>query len=175
MEKHIYLLENFRNIQELIRFIDQKTNFILVIYGIIMGFFVNISKELELINPFNVYLGIKLGISISLFLLGNFILIEAFYQIYIILFKILKPRKLNQNRGDKCLFYYGDIAGMEKENFVEKIKNAEEEEKLIHLKHQIYEISKIMKKKNDALAIVIDRLYILILMILIYGILSKII
>ncbi|ESS66027.1 hypothetical protein MGMO_216c00020 [Methyloglobulus morosus KoM1] len=46
MEKQNFALESIKNIQELIRFIDQKSGAVLLVSGLIMTAFLEFSKEL---------------------------------------------------------------------------------------------------------------------------------
>ncbi|MGL5049653.1 MAG: Pycsar system effector family protein [Fusobacteriaceae bacterium] len=173
MNKKEFSLESFKNIQELIRFMDQKANFILIIYGVIIGFFVNSSSNLNIYMGFKIYSGYRYLVSILLFLLGILIVIASLIYTWIILFKILKPR-YSTGSIENSIFFYMSIINKRKENFIKEVKELEDEKILESILSQVYEVSKILEKKSRYLRIVIDGMYVLVCLITMFCILEKI-
>lgn len=152
MDKINYAFENFKNLQDLIKFIDQKANFLLAVYAVLFTTFVSFAKDLNFINPFSAYSGYKALFSLSVLLSGLAFIGYTGWQIYLILFKIIKPRKAeNYGITDDSNFYYEHITGKTKEAFMTSISfTANDDEKIFkEISSQIYEVARILKKKQD--------------------------
>ena len=143
MNKQDYLFESFRNIQELIRFADSKVAVILVLIGLEITLFLDISS--------NLYFSLK-DISIKnviLFLFVIVFIISILVSIFIALILVLKPSFAKHYKQDNnSTFYFGHIAVNTKEKFLDKIKLLDEMECEKEISEQIYEISKILNRKN---------------------------
>lgn len=168
-----YSIENLRNIQELIRFIDQKAAAILVIYGFVVTVFMAVSEKLTVVNPLQ--LSFVKGVhSVSILIAGLLALSSLIYQIYYIVMKILKPRLANNYKKDEySSFYFEHIASIPKKEFSTILKKISNEEKIEHLATQLHEISKIMKIKSERLSKSFEGLLITIGMLIIYILLLK--
>ncbi len=150
MNKSEFLLENFKNCQEIIKIFEHKSNILLVLYGLLMNLFFGIVKELSFIKtldglPF--YLIVK---SVFIFVLVSLISTLLLYGLYQIIIKILMPRKANHYDEDKSsLFYFNHIANETKDNFLRKVNEIPEEKYDEEVTFQIYEVSKIASEKQN--------------------------
>ncbi len=149
MNKSDFLMNSFNNIQELIKFFEQKSNILLVIYGFISTAYISVMKKLKFSN-FKEFdsLGdfVKPGLVLVLSIIIFIILI---FQLYILIFHILRPRIANHYRNDEVsLFYFGHIANLEKDEFIARVNSAKEQDFDYEIANQVYEISKIAKKKE---------------------------
>lgn len=166
MEIREYLLENFKNIQDQIKFIDQKAASIIVFYAFLMNTFKNLVDDLVFkSNPKN--------IEKILFILGGVFTLHMLYQVYFILFKIIRPRKaLNYNINQISTFYYGHIKDLDKNSFKGRILNPALNKKK-EVAEQIYEIAKILEKKTNYLNKIIPHLFISIVLVILFSLLMK--
>ena len=149
MKKNEFSIQNFLNIQEIIRMIDQKSNVLLVIYGIVLSLFVSVIEETSFVNlnAFD-YILLK-SKAILLFIFAIVIIVLLNIQVYILLFKVLKPRTANHyENGSNSLFYYKHISEMKKEDFIKAMSNVSEFDLDKAVQEQIYEISKIASEKQ---------------------------
>ena len=176
MGKQQIFFESFKNIQELIRFIDQKANFLVLAYGIVMGFFVNSTKELNIFIGFKKYIGYKFFISCILFLMGAFIIIISLYFVWILLFKVIKPR-YPKVEVESSYFFYASILQKPKLDYIKEVRNLEYDgnEIIDGINSQIYEVSKVLKEKSINLEKAINGLFCLIALVTVFCILEKII
>lgn len=164
MEKKDFALESFKNIQELIRFIDQKAGAVLVIAGLIFSAFIEFAKNLEFIsfNDAN-FLGI-----IS-FLFGLLSIINLIIVIWISIFKILKPRLAkNYSANEHSLYYFEHLSKLGKENTLKEFENLNDESMLKHIIEQQFEVSQIMKKKTKYLGKSFNYLFASIISVIIF-------
>jgi len=169
MKKADFLLEDFKNIQELIRFADQKAAAILVVCGIIMTVFFEVSKKLtfttiNILKETNQFLN-----GIMIFILGvvfSIILVSIFYQC---IFKILKPKFANNYIGCKSsIFYFEHIAKREKAEFKKEVAEIDEYLIINNLSDQIFETSNILYRKNKSCALTMNMLFVAVLNLLLY-------
>lgn len=129
MNKIGFSLEDFKNIQELIRFTDQKAGAILVAYGFILTIFIECSKNLTILNPLKLTGFITIFCSIGTFISGLILIANMAYQMYFIITQILKPRLCSNYLTDKLsLFYFDHISKMTNEEFQERFRNLTEGE-----------------------------------------------
>jgi hypothetical protein len=176
MDKATFALEDFKNIQELIRFIDQKAGAVLVIYGFLITAFIEFAKNLIFINPFSLSTSKAITFSIITFLSGAILILILIYQIYYILFKIIEPKVAsNYCKGEQCLYYFEHISNMKKSKFMDDIMQLSEDEMLQELSGQVFEVSKIMSKKREDFCKVIRFLYVSIIILLVFILSSKLI
>jgi hypothetical protein len=174
MDKKIsFAIENFKNIQELIRFMDQKAGVLLIMYSCVVSTFIEFSKGLCFINPF-VYKNTL--ISIFTFITGICLIILCLYQIYCIIFKIILPRKAhNYNSNETCLYYFGHIANFNKGQFLNEFNQLNDAKILEVILGQIYEVSKIMKQKSENFITAAKCLFCSVIILLLYILLIKLI
>jgi len=175
MNKIEFALEDFKNIQELIKFIDQKSGFLLVIQSILVSIFVNIFDNSVLINPFLISENLDFFKSIILFLLSLSFIIILIIQIYKIIFEILLPKKaINYKNDEKSLFYYEHITRFERDEFCKTYNTLDEEKILSTILFQIYEVSKIMKAKETSYTIATKLLFMSTIILFVILIINKI-
>lgn len=166
MEREEYLLENFKNIQELIKFIDQKANFLMAVYAFMMTSFVAITKNLTFVSPSST-------IEKLIFFVGASFIGWTIYQIYIIIFKIVRPRKAkNYNPNEASTFYFGHIKNMDRNDFLATVRDANLNVGN-EISCQIFEVAKILNKKMDAISDVTGQLFGSIIILIIFTILTK--
>lgn len=150
MDKDELMLFSHSNIQELIRFIDQKAGALLVIYGFIFTATIEFAKDLKFIDPFVLKKGWDTFQSILLFADGFFLLAILIYQVYFILFEVIKPREAkNYTQGESSVLYFGHISKLSKDHFVTKYESISEEDIKTEMLKQIHEISCIMSRKSE--------------------------
>lgn len=163
MDKNTYLLESFKNIQELIRFTDQKIAGILVVCSILISVF--LSKSSDLIITTNAVEPINLII----FLIGATFLAILSIIMYLSTFKVLKPRYAsNYTAGTYSTFYFEHIALNDKSVLYKAIDELGEDNIENELKDQIFEISKILYRKNKATSQIMWLIFIDTLCLFIY-------
>lgn len=163
MEKSTYLLASYKNIQELIRFTDQKIGAVLVLCGIQLTLFWSNGDSLSFLSKELNLLQILINLSGIIFIL----LIVAI--LYLSIVKILKPRFARNYKEDEytCL-YFNHIASEGKHRFDLAVQDLDEKQIREELKDQIYEISKILSLKNRYCSIVMMLLFISILILTLY-------
>lgn len=147
MDKHTFTLESFKNIQELIRFSDQKAAAVLVVAGLEMTvYFGAIDKLTFNKNYTSVFsiLTLILGICTAIFLLAT---------IYLTVFKVLHPRLAKHYSGnDASLFYFNHLASMtDKTDMFNQFNRVTDAVMLRNLTDQIFEVSKILNAKTNGL------------------------
>lgn len=142
MSKLEFAIENFKNTQELIRFIDQKANILLAIFGVIFSVFLTQITDYKFTDSYSFF-------DFLAFVLIILIMILGIIEIIMLMCKVIIPRKANNyNNTYKSLFYYGHIVEMEKEDFITKSNDLDEKDMLAILLHQVYTVSKIAERKS---------------------------
>lgn len=171
MDKLEFAIEDFKNIQELIKFVDQKSGVLLVVYGFLLTTFVEITKNLTFINPFKLTSILSKILSISCFLGGTSFVIVSLIQIYVILFRIIQPKLAsNYNNRDVCLYYFDHIATLTKQTFITRFGTLTNTNKMTNeVLSQIYEVSKILKNKQKYFCICTKLLFASIIAIMTYA------
>lgn len=171
MDKNDLLQYNHSNIQELIRFIDQKAGALLVIYGFLFTATIEFAKGLKFINPFVLDNVFKSFASIVVLLLGLGLIVLLTFQIYVILFQVIKPRTArNYTQEELSIVYFDHIAKRTKQEFIDHFKQIPEN--VIHemiqkeMAQQVYEISCILSQKSEKFNFVLKYLFISILLLL---------
>jgi Family of unknown function (DUF5706) len=143
MDKQEFALESFKNIQELIRFIDQKSGAVLVVAGLILTVYLEFSKELvfkfsniSFVNAITFIFGVTTGLLLV-------------YVIYLSILKILIPRLAKHYEGSELsLLYFNHLATMaDKSVVLEQFNKLNDVSILKNLTDQIFEISKILDMK----------------------------
>lgn len=149
MDKRELIFENFKNIQDLIKFIDQKAGALLVLYGFLLTAFIEFSKTLKFVNLNTINDTSQMFFSLLTLLVGLILILLITYQFYIIIALILKPRNAKHYQTNQLsLFYYEHISKMEKEELINRFKNVEEEKLTEDLIEQVFEVSKILDQKT---------------------------
>lgn len=147
MDNQTFTLESFKNIQELIKFTDQKSGGVLVVAGLELTVFLNVVDKLIFkTNSFGVY-------SVVVFVLGVITAGLLIAIVYVSVFKVLRPQLANHYSGNEAsLFYFNHLASMtDKTAMFEQFKNVDDNLILRNLTDQIFEVSKIMNRKTNAL------------------------
>ena len=172
-DKSNLALENLKNIQEMIRHIDQKVYLTLVVYGFLITIYLEEAKTLIFKNPFS-FLGIKCFMSLMTFASGLFFCVSIIIQIYFILFKIICSRnaKNYKEKESNCLFYFEHIKKMGKQKFLKKFKNSEIK-LLDDILTQIYEVSCIFEKKSRNYNKLLKYIFLSIVSLIIFSVFSK--
>lgn len=169
MSRVQFALENFRNIQELIRFIDQKAGAIIIVYGFILATFIEFAKKLLFINPIELTNLQDILLSLFIFVSGLILMIMLLYQLYFVLFKIIRPRLAkNYSENEYSIFYFEHISYMNREKLFNDFKNITEDRMLDEILGQVYEISDIMREKTESLSEAIKYFFFSILLLLIF-------
>jgi hypothetical protein len=176
MEKHQFALENFKNIQELIRFTDQKAGLILVIFGFMLTLFLNSTKGLSLVYLCSIKSTLGIVWSLSIFIVGLIFIIVSVFQIYFVLFKIIYPRSAHcYKKKEYSLFYFEHIAKLSRDQFRSGVKELPDNDNgiLDEILGQVYEVACIQKEKTDNLRIAIVLIYVAVIALLIFCFLSS--
>lgn len=167
MKKEEFALESYRNLQELIKFIDQKASLLLVITGAIIPIFLEISKNLFFIKP-------KRFIEILVLIFGVLVILTIACQLYFIVFRIIGVRKpKHYSSKEQSLFYYGHIIQKDKSDFMSKLNNLTDKAIMNEISSQVYEVAHIMDSKSENFRIASYLFLIEIVMFLIYVFLVK--
>ena len=138
-----FLLEKFKDIQELIRFADQKVAVVLVFIGL------EITAVLGVLNNYTPKNYLNFGDITLLFFVILFFGSVA-WCLYIATIKILCPRFALSDEKYKESdnpFYFGDISKATEEEFIVKAKEITKEDINISLSKELHACSKILVKK----------------------------
>lgn len=169
MDKNVFALESFKNIQELIKFTDQKTGGVLVVLGLVLTVFLSCVDKLNFNNDYSSK--VKIIVIIS----GIITIGLVIYTVYVSIFNILRPRLANHYSGnDASLLYFQHLASMtDKTAMFEKFKALNDESILRTISDQIFEVSKILDKKIAELHKSMNFLFYSIISLLIFISLSR--
>jgi hypothetical protein len=147
MDKINFSLESYKNIQELIKFTDQKAGVLLVISGIVLSTFLQFSNKLVLFPLVSAS-----PLERLIYILGVVTVLSLLIIIYILINNILKPRLAkNYNKNEFSLFYFEHITSLGKEKLYFEYAKIEDTEILQAIINQQYEISIILELKIKAL------------------------
>jgi hypothetical protein len=146
MDKINYALESFKNIQDLIKFADQKAGAILVVIGFIFSAFVQYLGNLvfSLANP--------TFIGVLTFVAGIGTMVCISFVLYYSLFKILKPRLSKNYREEELSTFYFEHVSKESKNLHTKFETITEEIMLRDILDQKIEVSNILNEKHKNLS-----------------------
>jgi hypothetical protein len=161
-------LENLKNIQEMIRFADQKAGAVLVVYGFLITVYSETGKGLI----FSFKSATPMGISTFIVgaVSGGYILGEVIR----ILLNIVRPRlATGYNSNERCLYYFDHIVRCTRQELVDSILNINEATMIADIATQIHENSKVLNAKLEAVKASIDRLIISGLGVVVYAITAK--
>ena len=143
MDNQSFALESFKNIQELIRFVDQKSNGVLLVSGLILTAFLEFSKGL--VFSFS-------SVSIAGFLtfvFGATTIGLLSYVMYISIFKILRPQLAkNYSSNEASLLYFKHLAEIKDKTLLQqRFKKLNDDSILESISDQIFEVSRILDVK----------------------------
>jgi len=169
MDKITYSIESFKNIQDLIKFADQKSGAVLVVTGLIFTGYVQFLQGLHYTGLSDVtLLGILTFIS-SITTLASLVVV-----VYITIFGVLKPKKAQHyETGELSLFYYDHILQAGKIEMMIKYEQVDETSMLKNIVDQQYEVSKILNRKTEALTKTFNWLFISVVSVMTFIILSN--
>jgi len=168
MEKHDFALESFKNIQELIRFIDQKAGAVLVISGLVLTTFLEFSKELAFTKSISV-------MGATVFILGLATGSLLTYVIYLSIMTIKPKLAENYTTSEFSLFYFEHLAQMGKDNIHLNFEDLDESVMIKHIIDQSFEVSNILSKKTKKVQSSMDFLLYSIISLLLFVFTSKLI
>jgi Family of unknown function (DUF5706) len=143
MERETFILESFKNMQELIRFIDQKAGASLVVCGFSLTAFIEFSKILAFTcHP--KFMGV------IAFLTGLLFMGILIYELYVLLVEIVRPRLAKNYKPDEhSIFYFEHIAALSKVQYLEELVNP----KIFNeIAGQSYEVANILTTKIKRLS-----------------------
>lgn len=165
MDKNDLLQFNHSNIQELIRFIDQKAGALLVIYVFLFTATIEFAKDLKFVNPFAFESLPEIFSSSIVLLLGLGIIALLMYQVYVVLFEVIKPRNAKSyTQEEQSIVYFEHISKRTKEDFINHFEQIPENtiNEVIQkeMTQQVYEISCIMSQKSEKFNSVLKYLFI---------------
>mgnify|MGYP001286582983 FL=1 len=147
MDKISYALESFKNIQDLIKFADQKAGAILVMIGLIFTAFVQFLGNLSFTLTNLTFIGVLT------FIAGIGTIACLSLVIYYSIFRILKPRVAKTYKeGELSTFYFKHIS-KESKNIHTKFETITEEIMLKDILDQKIEVSNILNEKIQNLSL----------------------
>jgi hypothetical protein len=146
MNKPEYALESFKNIQDLIKFADQKAGALLVVIGLVFTAFVQYLEKLTFSTDSITVIGTLT------FLTGTATIIAIIAVLYLTVFKILKPRfAVNYQEGENSTFYFEHISKVGDE-LHKMYSSIDDGQMLKDILDQQVEVSNILNEKNKNLA-----------------------
>ena len=144
-------VEVFKNIQELIRFTDQKAGVLILAQGVLLGIFARHSSTSYIPDALDSNLCVCSGAFWSI-IPPSIFLLASLFVIFFTIIGVLKPRLAsNYEHKEPSLIYFEHIASMTKTEFITCWDTLGENQKDLemHYAEQIHEISKILKKKIE--------------------------
>jgi hypothetical protein len=168
MEKIDFALASFKNIQDLIKYVDQKSSAVLLMTGLSFTGYLKFLEGLTFsINDNLTFLGVMTFISS---LSAVFCLIMV---VYISIFKVLKPRVAKHYSEDEVsLFYYEHIFQTGKESIIEQYKTINNDAMLKNILDQQHEVSNILNEKRKYLGTSFSWLFATFVSVIIFILLS---
>jgi hypothetical protein len=146
MDNVNYALESFKNIQDLIKFADQKAGAVLIVIGLIFAAFVQYLEKLTFSTDAITIIGTLT------FLSGLTTILCMSSVLYYSIFKILKPRlAMNYQEGEVSTFYFEHIS-KENKAMHKKFEMINEKIMLKDIIDQQIEVSNILIEKNKNLS-----------------------
>lgn len=168
MKKVDLALESYKANQELIKFVDQKSGIVLVVFGFILTIYLKTVEVLSFVNPFQQNKLLEILSSLFIFILSISLGVTLLLQIYLITYKIILPRLAKHyNKSKDSLIYYDHVANLEREKYFTLFKELDDSEILSQILCQNYELSIIIFEKNQFLSITIKLLFYSILQLVI--------
>lgn len=169
MDKIAYSIESFKNIQDLIKFADQKAGAVLVLAGLILTEYIQFLGTLKFSGLECItFLGILTFItSITTFSSLLFVLCMT-------IFDVLKPKTAKHyDKKELSLFYYEHIYHAGKNKIATEYESIDENIMLKNIIDQQHEISAILKRKTFALSKIFNWLFVSIISVIIFIFLSN--
>lgn len=168
MDKINFAFESFKNIQDLIKFVDQKSSAVLVVIGLIFTGYIQFLQGLT----FSLSEGLTFY-GIVTFIASISTLTSLLMVVYVSIFKVLKPRKAKHySKGETSLFYYEHLAKVGKENVFETYKTIDNDIMLKNIIDQQHEVSKILNEKTTELGKSFNWLFASIVSVILFVIFS---
>lgn len=164
MDKLAFAIESFKNIQDLIKFADQKAGAVLILTGLILSEYIQFLGTLTFCGLNHLtFLGILTFISsIIIFLCLLFVL-------YMTIFNVLKPKTAKHYQKEELsLFYYEHISRAGKDRINNEYEKIDKNIMLKNIIDQQYEISVILKRKTIALEKIFNWLFTTIISVIIF-------
>lgn len=169
MDKTDFALESFKNIQDLIKYIDQKTGAVLVISGLVFTGYIEFFKRINLVISIDEITLIGVITFISSLTTIIFFVAVLYYSI----FTILKPQISNNFKvDDYSLFYYEHIVALGKSKVEEDYKEIDNNKILKHILDEQYEVSIILQYKIKKFSYVLKFLFVSIISLLVFIIIT---
>lgn len=166
MDKTVFVFESFKNIQDLIKFADQKSSAVLVVTGLIITAYFQYLEGLTFSKNFS-FLGI------STFFTSLATALSLLKVVYISIFKVLRPREAKHYRqNDFSLFYYEHIFQAGKVKVLEQYSIITEDIILKNFVDQQHEVSRILMEKLKELRCSFNWLFASILSVSIFILLA---
>jgi hypothetical protein len=147
MDKINYALESFKNIQDLIKFADQKAGAILVVISLIFTAFVQYLGNLSFSLTNRTFIGV------STFIAGIGTLVCLSLVIYYSIFKILKPRLAKNYQESELSTFYFEHISKESKNIHKIFETITEEIMIKDILNQKIEGSNILNETNQNLSL----------------------
>ena len=170
MERIDFVLASFKNIQELIRFIDQKSGAILVLSGILFTGYISFIKRLIFCQFDEISF-----INVLVFIASLSTVISLIVVIYISIFKVLKPRLAENYQPDEfSLFYFEHIHKLGKTKVLKEYELLDDEKMMKYIIDQQHQVSLILDKKTKALGISFNWLFYSLISFILFALFIKI-
>jgi len=164
MDRIEYIKASFDNIQELIRFTDQKIGSVLVVYGIEITIFYELSK----VATFS--LGNVSLIAVFAMIFGALFVISMLVILYISILGILRPRSARHYNNDQySTHYFEHIALSSKEMLTKHIGKLTDKVQIQELSEQLFEVARILHEKNSRCSRVMVLLFCNIIFLVAYA------
>lgn len=163
MKKEDYLKSSFDNVQSLIQFTDQKVSAVLVVVTLTIGIFISqIDSLIVSIDKISF-------MNIACFILGLSFTIINIILMYIGLIKIISPSfASNYEISEHSLYYFGHIANLDKNSIKNEISSLDQKRMEKEVGDQLFEVSKILNRKNKYCALLIKLLFISLLILTLF-------
>lgn len=169
MDKTNYALESFKNIQELIRFADQKAGAILIIAGLTFTGYIQYLSKVKFAGISDVGL-----LGILIFFASAATIISMIIVFYLVIFEVLKPRTASKNKkGELSTFYYEHLMEMDKTDLFHKVNGMKEGDMLKDILDQQVEVASILHKKTSTISSAFMWLFVSLISSIIFFILTN--
>jgi hypothetical protein len=166
MDKITYALESFKNIQDLIKFADQKSSAVLVVIGLVFTAFVQFIEKLTFSTSQITFIGV------ATFIVGIACILSMTIVLYYSIFKILKPRFAKNYQINEVSTFYFDHISKKSTEIHNVYKTLEEERMLKDIIDQQIEVSNILNEKNENLSKSFNWLFVALFSTIIFILLS---
>jgi len=169
MDRIAYSIESFKNIQDLIKFADQKAGAVLVLTGLILSEYIQFLGGLKLSGFEHItFLGVLTFIT-SCITFSSLLIV-----LFMTIFDVLKPKiAKHYDKEELSLFYYEHICHAGKNKVATEYENIDEKIMLKNIIDQQHEISVILKRKTFALSIIFNWLFVSIVSVILFIFLSN--